>query len=161
MTQFAKLLGVQPLCTWVPSERMRMSTGLGGVSMQDGRSRGFEALVSPGWLILYTLLVNCCNLRKATAAAVSLRKRAFDVLDMLVRKACQASGASTLQTTHATFSVSEGGHLQGDDHWKQLMATRLGAQDTRGLARVCAEIQAGQASDNARVGEGVVVSSGG
>ena len=82
MTQFAKLLGVQPLCTWVPSERMRMSTGLGdkrkephGVSNQT--DRGFEALVSPGWLILYTLLVNCCNLRKAPQAAVALRKRAF------------------------------------------------------------------------------------
>ena len=134
MTQIAKLSGVQPLCTWVPSERMRMPTGLRGVSTQDGSSRGFEALVSPGWLILYTLLVNCCNLRKAQAAAVALRKRAFEVLDMLVRKACQASGASTLQTTHATFSVSQDGHLQGDDHWKQLVATGLGAHDTPGLA---------------------------
>ena len=154
ITQLAKLLGVQPLCTWVPSERMLRPTGLGGVSTQDGSSRGFEAMVSLGWLILYTLLVNCCNLRKATAAAVALRKRAFEVLDMLIRKACQASGASTLHTTHATFSVSEDGRLQGDDHWKQLVATRLEAHDTLGLARVCAEIQAGQASDNARVGEG-------
>ena len=158
MTRLAKLLGVHQLCSWVPSERMQL-TGLGGVSTQDDSSRGFEPLVSPGWLILYTLLENCCNLRKSTAAAVAMRKRAFEILDMLVRKACQASGTSSLQTAHATFSVSQDGHLQGDDHWKQLVATGLGAHDAPGLAQVCAGIQAGQASDNARVGEGVVVAS--
>ena len=158
MRKLAKLLGLQQFCTWRPSERMQTSSSQGckrkdlhGVGKQDDSSSGFEALVSPVWLILYTLLVNCCNLRKATIAAKGLRKRAFEILDLLVRLSSEASGAATLRTHDVTFSVTEDGHLRGID------ATGLG--DTKELAQVHAAIQEGQARDHARVGEGVVVAS--
>ena len=163
MNKMAKLLNVSPLCTLVPSERMVMPTSFKRKRTQQhgvhGSSHGFEALASPVWLIVYTLLANCCNLRKKAAAAVALRKRAFQILDMLVHLSCQASGATTLRTRHVTFSVSEDGHLQGDDQWKQL-ATDLGAADAAyckdRLAQVYTGMKAGQDQDHARVGEGVV-----
>ena len=73
VTRLAKLLGVKPLCTWVPSESMQMPTGHGGKRKEQHgvtEQHGFEVLASPVWLIMYTLLVNCCNLRKKLACVI-------------------------------------------------------------------------------------------
>ena len=171
MNKMARLLKVSHLCTWVASERIgikRKRTQQHGAQEQHGSSlllptsgqHGFEALVSPAWLIVYTLLVRCGTLRKKAAAADALRKHAFQILDLLVRLSCQASGATTFRTGGVTFSVSEDGRLRGDDQWEQLVATDLGAADAayrkNRLAQVYRGMKAGQDQDRTRVVEGVI-----
>ena len=154
VTKLARLLGLKPLCTCVPSERM--------VSSGQPEGRGFEALASPEWLLTYVLLVNCCNLRKKPEQSAGLRKRAVELLDVLVRLSCRGAGTSVLTTKIGCLEISEEGSLKGNEDWEQMVATGLGAtqgagqSDTPAQVRWYTKLLKAEREDQIRVGLGCV-----
>ena len=71
------------------SKRMKL-TVLGGKRKFTQDCRAFEIEATLTWLIAYTLVTNCCNLRKKPKQAKETRQRAFQMLRVLARLACEA-----------------------------------------------------------------------
>ena len=149
-------------CNWIPSERMKLLTVLGGKRKFTDDLRAFDILATPTWLIVYALVTNCFNLRRTPKQAKETRRRAFHMLRVLARVACEAevSDEVTVRTSQGICSINREGVLQGDLEWELKWATYPAAKtktvagDPVGSVITCLKL--GQAEDDNRVGYGLV-----
>ena len=107
-------------CHYLPTEKMQKANS-NVTSTTSTTSACSEILVTPAWLLVYTLLLNC-NHKKSPNQSDQDEKRqkkcAFNVLNTLVTNACEAKiGQSSqttiqIQTVHITMSCTSHGWLE-------------------------------------------------
>ena len=77
------------------------------------------------------LLANCTMTRNNMKFNKEGRRRAFHVLTVITKLACEAGSNTRIDTRHTSFFVSNDGQLQFDDAWRAAStATGLGAVRT-------------------------------
>ena len=132
--QLARILCPSLPCEWIPSERMSQQTRKrkpAETSTTSG-SEGYEVMVTPAWLLVYILLPNSSSHRAHMDKTKDTRRRAFHVLTLITKLACQA-GQRKIRTKHTTFSVSEDGHMEFDGSWQAASGTATGLGAVRRL----------------------------
>ena len=76
-------------CHWIPSDKMPKSNlKRKRLGVSTCESEGYKMLATPAWIVVYLLQLNCCGLR--TKKANALRHRAFTMLALFGRLACQS-----------------------------------------------------------------------
>ena len=152
--KLAKILCQSLPCEWTPSERMSQQTRKrkpAETSTTSG-SEGYEMMVTPAWLLVYILLPNSSSHRNHMDKTKDTRRRAFHVLTLITKLACEA-GQRKIRTKHTTFFVSEDGHMEFDGSWQAASGTATG------LGAVRRFLDQYDTEENGRIAPGMVNSS--
>ena len=105
-------------CLWAPNEKMQTANSNAN-STTSATSACTEVLVTPAWLLVYTLLVNCNHKRSPNQSGpdeMRQKQHSFHVLNTLVTNACEATigqfSHMDIKTAHITLHCTSHGQIQ-------------------------------------------------